>query len=189
MFSQSSTEEDGPALVALSNSLTLQKIFANIRTSFLLTSCSLVNKTWNTGARKFLRTHRICAARNNSETTACEFLQELDLLCGQIKNSGRVIPFNYLKIDFSKRCCAKKSRSEEILYSNVISELKITGPIACISQNYDAEFCGISWEEAEWLGEGGDDYLKKVHIVPIKPCLRTLPSKCLNVQRQLFLKL
>ena len=56
-----------------------------------------------------------------------------------MKQSGRVIPFNYLKIDSSQRCCAKKSVSEEVLYCNVISELKLKG--LTISGSYYSD-CG-----------------------------------------------
>ena len=114
------------------NELILQQIFANLSTGSLLSSCSLVNKTWNAEARTFVRTYRKCVARNNDQTTPCEFLQELDRACGQMKKSGRILPFNHLKMNFSKRC-EKQSGSDddddEICYSNIISELKIKGLI------------------------------------------------------------
>ena len=105
----------------------MQRVFATIPTRDLLSSCSLVSKIWNAEARKFVRDSRICAAKNNKETTACEFMQNLDALCGQMKQNGRFVPFNYLRINFSKQCTKEKSTGDEILYSNVISELELTG--------------------------------------------------------------
>ena len=39
------------------------------------------------------------------------------------------------------------------------------------SANMDASFCGISWEEAEFLRQKDEEYLEAVHIVPIKPAI------------------
>ena len=41
-------------------------------------------------------------------------------------------------------------------------------------QNRDAEFCGISKKEVKLLWNMGEEYLKKVHIVPVRPCLSTM---------------
>ena len=43
--------------------------------------------------------------------------------------------------------------------------------------NYDAEFCGINQEEAELLGTMDNEDLRRLHIVPIRPCVSTMPSK------------
>ena len=42
---------------------------------------------------------------------------------------------------------------------------------------YDADFCGIHEEEANHLREQEDQFLRLVHIVPIKPCLTTMLSE------------
>ena len=43
---------------------------------------------------------------------------------------------------------------------------------------YDANFLGIHEEEAEVLGQQDDDYLRSVHIVPLRPSLLTIPGEC-----------
>ena len=58
-----------------------------------------------------------------------------------------------------------------------LHSLKIDGIMISIGRNFDADFCGIHEEEAEWLRQQSTKYLKKVHIVPIMPCLLTMKSK------------
>lgn len=43
--------------------------------------------------------------------------------------------------------------------------------------NYDADFLGIHEEEAELLRREDDDFLRNVHIVPIRPSLLTMPGE------------
>ena len=50
------------------------------------------------------------------------------------------------------------------------------GPEA-LERNFDAEFLGIDPEEVSLLREMTEDYLDSVHIVPIRPCVLTLPRK------------
>ena len=57
-----------------------------------------------------------------------------------------------------------------------LEQLKIFGDKNCLKRNYDAEFCGISEEEADLIREKDEDFLQAVHIVPIQPCLSTM--KC-----------
>ena len=40
--------------------------------------------------------------------------------------------------------------------------------------NCDAGFCGLFQEEAELLWNMDNDYLKEVHIVPVRPCISTM---------------
>ena len=58
-----------------------------------------------------------------------------------------------------------------------LEELKIFGLMSKLTENYDAEFCGISEEEAEELRTMDDEYLGNVHIVPIRPSLLTMQSE------------
>ena len=67
-----------------------------------------------------------------------------------------------------------------------LEEFKITGPVTCLNRNYDTYFCGISAAEVALLKEQDDDYLKKVQIVPSRPCQLTLPSKSFDVLRKLL---
>ena len=46
-----------------------------------------------------------------------------------------------------------------------------------LDRYYDADFCGIHEEEAKYLRQKGDKFLRSVHIVPIKPCLATMSSE------------
>ena len=84
----------------------------------LLASCSLVNKFWNTQARKFVRDYRICqilnggwkssseylpehimlAPANRILTRGCEFVQQVDNLCFEIQKSDRIVPYNRLEV-------------------------------------------------------------------------------------------
>ena len=66
-------------------------------------------------------------------------------------------------------------------------ELKIKGHGNTLSWNYDAEFIGVHEEEAKLLRKRttDNDYLRQVHIVPIKPCLLTMSSKYSNFSARL----
>ena len=57
-----------------------------------------------------------------------------------------------------------------------LQELKFYGQNNSLNRNYDSDFCGIHEEEADLLRQEGKEYLERVHIVPIKPCLLTMPS-------------
>ena len=58
-----------------------------------------------------------------------------------------------------------------------LEELNIKGAKMTLRKNYDAEFCGINEEEAELLRKMDDEYLRNVHLVPIRPSLLTMQSK------------
>ena len=49
-------------------------------------------------------------------------------------------------------------------------------------RNFDAEFLGIYPEEIEMLRELDDESLEKMHIVPPRPSILTLPGKIYNMQ-------
>ena len=57
-----------------------------------------------------------------------------------------------------------------------LEELKFSGTESILRQNYDAEFCGISEQEAELLRGMDEEYLRSVQIVPIQPSLLTMQS-------------
>ena len=44
-------------------------------------------------------------------------------------------------------------------------------------RNYDADFLGIHEEEAELLRQKDEEFLRRVHIVPIRPSVLTMSSK------------
>ena len=88
-----------------------------------MSSCSLVNKTWNTLARRVIRNHRKCAPKNDWTNTACRFLQRVDQLYGQsqIAEEGRVVPFNSFKLGFYQKC----RPCDRIFYNNLTSSNEI----------------------------------------------------------------
>ena len=47
-------------------------------------------------------------------------------------------------------------------------------PVGMETSNFDADFCGIYQEELELLRDKGEEYLEKVQIVPVRPCLSTM---------------
>ena len=59
-----------------------------------------------------------------------------------------------------------------------LQELEVRGIECTLSRNFDAEFCGVHKEEAKVLREMDQEYLRAVHIVPIRPSLLTMRSKC-----------
>lgn len=59
-----------------------------------------------------------------------------------------------------------------------LEEIQLEGKML---RNFDSEFCGTSREEMEYLWEQDEEFLGKVHIVPIRPCLSTLPSEQLKL--------
>ena len=58
-------------------------------------------------------------------------------------------------------------------------ELELTRPYydPVFLRNSDASFCGIHEEEAELLSQKDEDFLKKVHIVPIRNCILTMQGQ------------
>ena len=98
-------------------------------------------------------------------------------------------PVNILEVKSVFPCLAKLYLSLEHLSQEVpcgeISELwPDLEKVTCIydienvlTNNCDAQFCGISEKEAEVLREMDEEYLRNVHIVPIRPSLLTMPSK------------
>ena len=61
----------------------------------------------------------------------------------------------------------------------------VTEGIAALKRNFDADFLGLNPEEVEFLREQDDEYLRRVHVVPIRPSLLTM--KCKNRIRTLQL--
>ena len=60
-----------------------------------------------------------------------------------------------------------------------LQELKIHGAKNFVAQIHDADFLGISEEEAETLRQHEEDeeYLQAVHIVPVRNCILTMKGK------------
>ena len=58
-----------------------------------------------------------------------------------------------------------------------LTELKIAGANNFARRSFDADICGIHEEEAALLRTMDTSFLERVQIVPIKPCLLTMPSK------------
>ena len=117
---------------ALSNPLVLQNIFKFLPTNFLLSSCSLVSKLWNSEARSFIRDNRKCTiATRRIEETFCQFVQHLDEHCGQISAEGRVVPYNRFVINFTSTVdhyCAEKHGTTEVNEDRTVhltSQLKL----------------------------------------------------------------
>ena len=44
----------------------------------------------------------------------------------------------------------------------------------CGLENFDAEFCGIYEDEVGLLWKKGEEYLKNVNVVAIRPCIATM---------------
>ena len=54
--------------------------------------------------------------------------------------------------------------------------LKINVKAQYSNRNYDADFCGIWKEEAQILREKDEEYLRSLHIVPVRPSVLTMTS-------------
>lgn len=105
---------------ALGNSLILQKVWKYFPNKFLLSSCSLVSKCWNLEARTFIRDYRKCKARGPTEEGSdCTFIQELNAICCQMAEEGRVIPFNSVRIWLHS--ASASCRSDHITSNHQIS--------------------------------------------------------------------
>ena len=124
-------EEDRSGEQALRNPLVLQYIFKFLPTGFLLSSCSLVNKSWNIETRTFIRDYRKCTVGITEKTdgTFCQFLKHLDELCGQITENGRTVPFNSFHFNLTsgkrRRCTLDCSDDEELAIPNLRSQMKL----------------------------------------------------------------
>ena len=77
---------------------------------------------------------------------------------------------------------SKYDGEEEIPISKIVElwpaleTLEISGNGNTLRRSYDADICGINAEEVELLWEKDEEYLKAVHIVPIRPSLLTMTS-------------
>ena len=133
LFQGSSRTVETACQEALRNPLVLHHIFRSFSVKFLLHSCSLVNKPWNTEARKLTRNYRICRASKPKGTNACFSLQQFKQMCSQIKQGGRVIPFNGLKLYIGERCTVNSKGVENGL-TNLSSdfELKHLSIMGCL---------------------------------------------------------
>ena len=58
-----------------------------------------------------------------------------------------------------------------------LAEFSFEGKTNFLERNCDADFCGINEQEVELLRRMDEEYLKAVHIVPIRPCPLTMPSQ------------
>ena len=58
-----------------------------------------------------------------------------------------------------------------------LNHLQLSGMAPDFWPNRDAEFCGISPEEAQALSSKNAAFLRIVQIVPVRPCITTLSSK------------
>ena len=58
-----------------------------------------------------------------------------------------------------------------------LQQLTIGGADYFQALNYDAYFCGIFEEEALMLRGMDENYLKAVHIVPVRHCILTMLGK------------
>ena len=67
--------------------------------------------------------------------------------------------------------------NEIFLCWTYLRQLQIIDVVNFAPRCHDDDFCGINNEEAELLREQDEEFLKAVHIVPIRPCLLTMPSK------------
>ena len=98
MFAKSENKNT-PSFKPLHNHLILHKIFVYVPTNLLLSSCSLVNKTWNREARTFVRDYRLCKIRMKENYGVCKNFQALDELCAKMVPGGRIFPVNSLSLE------------------------------------------------------------------------------------------
>ena len=131
--------------MALRVEVILRQIFAYLPTEELLFTCSLVNKVWNTEARKFVRDYRVCRIRRKRghsrsarsllqcqqreagwEVSVPGLLTEYNRICEVIVESGRVIPFNYMVLpEHLYGHCGNTCISDKIVLKNVIGGFKL----------------------------------------------------------------
>ena len=73
--------------------------------------------------------------------------------------------------------------AHDILYMNIfrfwpnLKKLVLSGQFSNRNANVDQVFCGVHQEELELLWKYGEKHLRKLHIVPVRPCLPTLTRK------------
>ena len=97
----------------------------------------------------------------------------------------RTISFNQLKQAFpalTSLCLKSLSADNVVTLWQIIrlwpglEEIHLKGQTKGIWRNFDSEFCGTSREEMAYLWEQDEEFLSKIHVVPIRPCLSTLSS-------------
>ena len=121
-MSKAQSGEERPWEKALRNPLVLQHIFQFLPTGFLLSSCSLVNKSWNYQTRTYTRDNRKCTVTVNGKPD--EFLKQLDKFCGHIIANGRIVPFNSFNSN-GNHCTWDSSNYEDFTTPNLSREMKV----------------------------------------------------------------
>ena len=160
---------------ALENPNILKNIFKFFSASFLLSSCSRVNKTWNSEARLFIRNFRKCTAKNpvnGHHARTFQLLRDLNSLCGQIKTQGREVPFNSLKIAIRRHvpacpphsCCHDLVQDTDLRTEFELKYLEITegpygNPIQHSSVFFVREFAS---SEIQYLEIENLDLIKEI---------------------------
>ena len=127
-YFQTSNSTSSSSDQALQNSLILYKIFKDFPTSFLLNSCSLVCKNWNSQARTFIRDNRKCTiATKPLRRCPCSIFKGFDEMCRIMTAAGRVAPFNSFAIkNYPKNCkCSKKNPRLGVIDQLLTDHLKL----------------------------------------------------------------
>ena len=83
--------------VALRSPMIFNQIFMHLPSNCLKSACSLVNKMWHRVTRTVLRDHGQCLA-NISSPYALKEIPRLERFCARLKEEGRVVPFNGLRV-------------------------------------------------------------------------------------------
>ena len=123
------------------------------------------------GLGQWPKNHAIYECRNVRKLTVS--VEHVDLDATALKC---VFPnVCWLKLDIDKA----KSLPCQALWElwPQLEHIEVCGEGNTLTHNYDAEFCGIHDEEAELLRKMDNKYLRRVHIVPIRPSVVTMRGK------------
>ena len=127
-------------------------------------------------------------AQNNGSSTVQKLTLELQFskinfapLCTLFSN----VSILHLNLPWAIAIVPRNIPVAEICkYFPQLAELKIKGE----DPSLDADFCGILEEEVELMREETEDYLKLVHIVPIRPYV-SLPCQVIGIVTVLYVHL
>ena len=75
------------------------------------------------------------------------------------------------------------------VWHETLEELEVKGNIFEHPVNCNAIFCGLNREEVEeGLWEAEEEFLENLNVVPVKPCVTTMPSKKISSYNHFWCK-
>ena len=118
----------------------------------------------------------VCA--NQPSTTVEKLVLDFDVNPVGLQYFGRMFP-NVKKIEVTPRNIGSTFISYQDLWTSWphLESVELFEGTGALQRNFDAEFLGINPEEVQILRGESEEFLNKLNLVPIRPCILTLLGK------------